>query len=72
MKEHGVYTYALLEGLAGAADPLRTGVIEADALADYVSRRVPELTQQIGGYAQRPMRSAEGQTFPIVRRPDGR
>jgi hypothetical protein len=72
VKEHGVYTYALLEGLAGAADPNQTGMIDADALADYVSRRVPELTQAIAGYAQRPMRSAQGQTFPIVRRPGSR
>ena len=65
---HGVYTHALIEGLTGAADPHNTGMIEVDALADYVSRRVPEITQQMGGYPQRPMRSAEGQNFPIVRR----
>jgi uncharacterized caspase-like protein len=72
VRGHGVYTAAMLEGLAGAADPQNTGMIEVDALADYVSRRVPELTQQIAGYAQRPMRSAEGQTFPLVRRTGSR
>ena len=69
MQQHGVYTYALIEGLAGKADPHNTGMIEVDALADYVSQRVPELTQQIGGYRQQPMRAAEGQNFPLVRRP---
>ena len=68
---HGVYTFALLEGLAGKADPNNTGMIEIDALADYVSRRVPELTRP-AGYEQRPMRSAKEQSFPIVRRIDGR
>jgi hypothetical protein len=62
---HGVYTYALLEGLAGAAGP-RNGLIEVDALAEYLTRRVPELTAK-AGYQQRPMRSAQGENFPIVR-----
>jgi hypothetical protein len=64
---HGVYTYALMEGLAGAAGPRNSSMIEVDALADYVSRRVPELTAP-AGYRQRPMRSAQGENFPIVRR----
>lgn len=42
MYGHGVYTYALLEGLAGKADPDHTGVIEVDALADYVCTRVDQ------------------------------
>ena len=67
---HGVYTYALLEGLTGKADPHKSGMIEVDALADYVSRRVPELTAP-AGYRQRPMRSSQGENFPIVRRVGG-
>jgi hypothetical protein len=43
-------------------------VIDVDALADYVSRRVPELTKP-AGYEQRPIRSASGENFPIVRYP---
>jgi len=67
VRGHGVYTSALLEGLAGAADPRNTGMIEVDALAEYVARRVPQLTAP-AGYEQRPMRSAQGENFPIVRR----
>jgi WD40 repeat protein len=59
---HGIYTYALLEGLGGKADPGRTGVIEVDALASYVSTRVRELTQN----QQIPMRSSSGENFPIA------
>lgn len=64
---HGVYTSALIEGLAGAADPSNTGVIEVDALANYVAERVPQITARVG-YQQRPMRSAQGQNFPIIKR----
>jgi WD40 repeat protein len=59
---HGIYTYALLEGLSGKADPAHTGVIEVDALASYVSTRVRELTQN----QQIPMRSSSGENFPIA------
>ena len=38
---HGVYTTALLEGIAGAAGPRGSAMVDVDALADYVSRRVP-------------------------------
>jgi hypothetical protein len=62
---HGAYTAALLEGLSGGADPRHAGVIEVDALAEYVARRVPELT----GGAQHPMRSSYGENFPIVLHP---
>ena len=67
VKGHGVYTSALLEGLDGAAGPRGSAMIEVDALAEYVSRRVPELTRP-AGYEQRPVRSAQGENFPITRR----
>jgi uncharacterized caspase-like protein len=65
---HGVYTAALLEGIAGAAGPRGSAMVEVNALADYVERRVPELTRP-AGYEQRPMRSALGENFPLIRRP---
>ena len=39
MQGHGVYTSALLEGLAGAAGPRGSAMIEVDARAEYVARR---------------------------------
>jgi hypothetical protein len=65
VRGHGAYTAALLEGLAGRADLQHSGVIEVDELAEYLSRRVPELTSG----KQHPMRSAYGESFPIVRHP---
>ena len=41
---HGVFTYALLRGLQGAADRERDGVITASELIEYVSKLVPEQT----------------------------
>lgn len=39
---HGVFTFALLNGLGGAAERTADGVIRAGELLDYVSRVVPE------------------------------
>ena len=65
---HGVYTTALLEGLAGKAGQPNAPMVDVDALAEYVAHRVPELTRP-AGYEQRPMRSAHGENFPLIRRP---
>lgn len=62
---HGVCTATLLERLAGAAAAPTAAMIEVDSLANYVARRVPELTRP-KGYEQRLMRSAQGENFPIT------
>ena len=41
---HGVFTFALLNGLGGAAERTADGVIRAGELLDYVSQVVPEQT----------------------------
>ncbi|MCL2805159.1 MAG: caspase family protein [Treponema sp.] len=41
---HGIFTYAILQGLRGAAFPDSNGNITMKALDMYVSRTVPELT----------------------------
>ena len=66
-QNHGVYTFAFLEGLSKAADD--NGFIQVSRLADYLETRVPEITRQRWGYEQFPMRELAGQTFPIARRP---
>lgn len=42
---HGVFTYALLEGLKGGAEQERDGVVRAGELIEFVSRTVPARTQ---------------------------
>lgn len=63
---HGVFTYALLEGLLKAAGP--DGFVEVSKLADFIEDTVPTITKQRWGYEQFPMRDLKGQTFPIARK----
>jgi uncharacterized caspase-like protein len=44
--QHGVFTYYLLEGLRGAADFDRDGLITVDEIYRHVSERVPRATGQ--------------------------
>ena len=64
---HGVFTYALLQGLRGEADAQgdRDGVITVDELSAYVAKEVPRITLQKWNYEQFPMRQFGGLPFPI-------
>ena len=53
---HGVFTYALLDGLRGAADADKDGLLSVADLFSYVAREVPRLT----GGAQHPYHRVEG------------
>ncbi|MEQ1528008.1 MAG: caspase family protein, partial [Methylococcales bacterium] len=66
--KHGVFTYALLEGLK-KSDTNGNSQIEVNELADFVETRVPEVTKQAWGYEQFPMRETQGMNFPIGMRP---
>ncbi len=66
-QNHGVFTFAFLEGLSKASD--EQGFIQVSRLADYIEDRVPEITKQRWGYEQFPMSVLAGQTFPVARRP---
>jgi len=72
-RNHGLFTYAFLEGLAKAG----TGdLIFLFDLADYLERRVPELSRELKTcdargpreYCQKPIARIGGQNFPIVPR----
>ena len=43
--KHGVFTTALLEGIAGQADFRKDGVISVSELEAYISDRVKDLTK---------------------------
>ena len=62
--EHGAFTYAILEGLRGAADPYKDGVITMDGLSHFVKREVRRLTDD----AQTPITYAPNglAVFPLV------
>jgi tetratricopeptide (TPR) repeat protein len=41
---HGVFSYYVVKGLAGAADENKDGVVDANELIEYVSKQVPSAT----------------------------
>jgi uncharacterized caspase-like protein len=63
---HGAFTYALLEGLRGAADGDGDGLMSVSDLFGYVARHVPRLTDG----RQHPYHKIEGTdlTFAAIRR----
>jgi WD40 repeat protein/uncharacterized caspase-like protein len=63
---HGVFTYALLQGLEGEADgsPKDSKVTVAELKA-YLDDQIPELTRRYRGQAQYPMAYMRGQDFPV-------
>ena len=64
---HGVFTYALLNGLSGEADGgSRDGKITIKELEAFINDQVPELTEEHRGQSQYPNSYARGQDFPIV------
>ncbi|MDR2767328.1 MAG: caspase family protein, partial [Treponema sp.] len=42
---HGVFTYSIIEGINGKADPWNTGSILIPILGGYVQQRVPQLSE---------------------------
>ncbi len=63
---HGVFTYAILEGLNGSADQgVKDGKITVQELSAFLNDRVPELTQIHKGQSQYPSSYGFGQDFPL-------
>lgn len=64
---HGVFTYALLQGLSGEADGGASpdGKITVKELEAYLNDKVPDLTKKYRGTAQYPNSYARGQDFPL-------
>ncbi|MCX7113210.1 MAG: caspase family protein [Proteobacteria bacterium] len=67
-QQHGVFTFALLEGMK-KADSNNNQQIEIDELASYVAELVPRITKQQWGYEQFPMRELHKMSFPIGMKP---
>jgi WD40 repeat protein len=66
-KDHGLFTYVIVEGLKGKADYDRDGFIKTFELADYVDNEVPALAEEVFKRAQYPTVSPAGQGFPIAK-----
>lgn len=63
---HGVFTYVLLDGLAGKADSNGDGFVTLSELSSYVENQVPELSYEKWGYEQVPQKELRRQDFPIA------
>ncbi len=65
-KGHGLFTYALIEGLKGKADVKKDGFITIYGLADYVEEQVIKLSEAIFKRQQTPTIQT-GVNFPLGR-----
>jgi Caspase domain len=64
---HGVFTYYLVEGLKGAADANRDGIVSLQELYEYVEQEVSARARSVGGN-QHPMMKGELEgPLPLVR-----
>jgi WD40 repeat protein len=62
---HGIFTYALLDGLKGNADYIGNGVVSATGLVRYVEEAVPLLAKQYAEDDQYPTGLSRGIDFPV-------
>jgi len=62
---HGVFTYALLQGLNGDA-PNNGKQITINELKAYLEVQVPELSKKYKGISQYPASYGFGNDFPII------
>jgi uncharacterized caspase-like protein len=62
-KEHGLFSYAVTDGLAGKADLLKRGVITNADLSAYVQDVIPELAENLYQHEQTPTADVSGARF---------
>lgn len=63
---HGIFTYALLEGLRGKADSSPAdGTVSASEIIRYVEEKVPMLAAKYTDYAQYPTGYSRGKDFAV-------
>jgi WD40 repeat protein len=65
-KDHGIFTYVLLDALSGKADAAKRGYVTTTAIAEYLEDEVPKLADQVFKRKQFPTNFISGQGFPIV------
>jgi WD40 repeat protein len=65
-KEHGIFTYVLLDALSGKADAGKRGYVTTTAIAEYLEDEVPKLAEQEFKRKQFPTNFISGQGFPVV------
>jgi len=66
-KNHGLFTWVVVEGLNGAADSDNDGYVKTHELVNYVDDKVPALAEQVFRHKQYPTTTLNGQGFPVTR-----
>ena len=64
---HGLFTWAVTQGMLGKADKGGSGFVKTTDLAAYVEDEVPNLAERIFKRSQFPTVSISGQGFPVGR-----
>ena len=63
---HGIFTYYLIEGLKGAADLNRDGIVSLQELYEYLEREVTRKSRAVGGNQHPVMKGELEGVLPIV------
>jgi uncharacterized caspase-like protein len=66
---HGLFTYYLLQGLRGAGDLNRDGIVSLQELYEYVEQQVGQKSRELGGNQHPVMKSELEGVLPLVRVP---
>jgi hypothetical protein len=69
---HGIFTYYLVQGLQGAADGNRDGIVSLQELYEYVERQVSVKSRNVGGNQHPVMKGEMEGVLPLVRVPPRR
>jgi hypothetical protein len=64
---HGLFTYYLLQGLQGAADLNRDGIISLQELYEYVEQQVTQKSRSLGGNQHPVMKGELEGVLPLVK-----
>ncbi|MCX5734367.1 MAG: caspase family protein [candidate division NC10 bacterium] len=64
---HGLFTYYLLQGLNGAADLNRDGIISLQELYEYVEQQVTQKSRAVGGNQHPVMKGELEGVLPLVK-----
>jgi len=66
-KGHGLFTYALIEGMSGKSDYNGDGFVKIRELADYVEENVILISEDHFKVQQTPIIEIGGNTFPVAK-----
>jgi uncharacterized caspase-like protein len=66
-KDHGLFTYVVVDGLSGKAADTTSWIVTTDLLAKYGDAEVPFPAQTVFHHEQRATANTNGQSFPITK-----